>query len=187
MRVLEHFWYRVRPGHLILYPLSLIFGTVAAVRRTLYRLGWLHSEHLRVPLIVVGNISVGGTGKTPLVIWLADLLRQQGYRPGIVTRGYGGTERLQEVRSDSNPRVAGDEAVLLARRSDVPVFAGRKRFEAARALIAAHPCCDVIISDDGLQHYALGRAIEIVVVDGERAFGNGWLLPAGPLREPVHA
>ena len=185
MRVLEHFWYRVRPAHFILYPLSLIFGTLAGMRRALYRLGWLHSERLPVPLIVVGNISVGGTGKTPLVIWLTDLLREQGYRPGIVTRGYGGTQTIQEVRPDSDPRAAGDEPVLLARRSKVPVFAGRKRLEAARAMLSAYPYCDVIISDDGLQHYALARAIEIAVVDGERRFGNGWLLPAGPLREPV--
>lgn len=185
MRVLEHFWYRVRPAHVVLFPLSLLYGAVVAVRRALFRRGWLRSERLPVPVIVVGNISVGGTGKTPLVVWLADLLQEAGFHPGIVTRGYGGTQRLQEVRPDSDPAAAGDEPVLLARRSDVPVFAGRKRAEAARALLNAYPCCDVIISDDGLQHYALARDIETVVVDGERKFGNGWLLPAGPLREPV--
>lgn len=185
MPVLEHFWYRVRPAHVVLYPLSLVFGAVASARRALFRLGWLRSERMPVPVIVVGNISVGGTGKTPLVVWLADRLREDGFHPGIVTRGYGGTEQLQEVKPDSNPAAAGDEPVLLARRCDVPVFAGRNRPAAARALLDAYPYCDVIISDDGLQHYALARDIEAAVVDGERKLGNGWLLPAGPLREPA--
>jgi len=185
MRVLEYFWYRVRPAHVLLYPLSLIFAAIAAGRRALYRLGWRSSKRMRVPVIVVGNITVGGTGKTPLVTWLAEFLKDNGYRPGIVTRGYGGTEEIQEVRADGDPAVAGDEPVVLARRSNVPVFAGRKRPEAASALLRAHPQCDLILSDDGLQHYALARDLEIVVVDGERRFGNGLLLPAGPLREPV--
>jgi tetraacyldisaccharide 4'-kinase len=185
MRVLEHFWYRVRPGHLILYPLSLIFCAAAVMRRALYRSGWQRSERMRVPVIVVGNITVGGTGKTPLVTWLARFLQENGYRPGIVTRGYGGTERVQEVRPDSNPAQAGDEPVLLARHSDVPVFVGRRRAEAVQALLTEYPYCNLILSDDGLQHYALARDLEIAVVDGERRFGNGWLLPAGPLREPV--
>jgi tetraacyldisaccharide 4'-kinase len=185
MRVLEYFWYRVRPAHIVLYPLSLIFATVAATRRALYRSGWRNSLRVRVPVMVVGNITVGGTGKTPLVTWLAEFLKDNGYHPGIVTRGYGGTEQVQEVRADSDPTVAGDEPVLLARRSNVPVFAGRKRPEAASALLRAHPQCDLILSDDGLQHYALARDLEIAVVDGARRFGNGLLLPAGPLREPV--
>jgi tetraacyldisaccharide 4'-kinase len=185
MRVLEYFWYRVRPAHIVLYPLSLIFATVAATRRALYRSGWRSSLRVRVPVMVVGNITVGGTGKTPLVTWLAEFLKDNGYHPGIVTRGYGGTEQVQEVRADSDPTVAGDEPVLLARRSNVPVFAGRKRPEAASALLRAHPQCDLILSDDGLQHYALARDLEIAVVDGARRFGNGLLLPAGPLREPV--
>ncbi|MEO8626524.1 MAG: tetraacyldisaccharide 4'-kinase [Betaproteobacteria bacterium] len=185
MHVIETFWYRIRPAHLLLVPLSLIYRAVIAVRRALYRSGQLASERLSVPVIVIGNVTVGGTGKTPLAIWLAQYLIAQGYRPGIITRGYGGSEALQEVRSNSDPLSAGDEPVLLARRAASPVFAGRKRAAAALALLAAHPQCDVIISDDGLQHYALARDIEIAVVDGERRFGNGWLLPAGPLREPV--
>jgi tetraacyldisaccharide 4'-kinase len=185
MRVLEHFWYRVRPGHLILYPLSLIFAAVAAMRRAAYRSGWCRSVRIQVPVIVVGNITVGGTGKTPLITWLAEFLRQSGYRPGIVARGYGGTQMVQEVRPDSDPAQAGDEPVLLARRIDAPVFVGRRRVDAVQALLSAHPKCNLILSDDGLQHYALARDLEIAVVDGERAFGNGWLLPAGPLREPV--
>jgi tetraacyldisaccharide 4'-kinase len=185
MSVIEHFWYRLRPAHLVLIPLSLLFGAAVWVRRALYARSILRSKRLAVPVIVVGNISVGGTGKTPLVLWLAELLRAQGWRPGIVTRGYGGTQRVQEVTPDSDPASAGDEPLLLARRSSVPVFAGRQRAAAACALLAAHPECDVLIGDDGLQHYALARDIEIAVVDGERRFGNGWLLPAGPLREPV--
>ena len=185
MPLLEYFWYRLRPVHLVLIPLSVLFGTFAALRRAAYRLGWLHSEHVGIPVIVVGNITVGGTGKTPLVLWLIDLLRKSGYHPGIVTRGYSGSERLQQVSSDADPRDTGDEPLLLARRANAPVFAGRKRAAAALQLLRAHPECDVIVSDDGLQHYALARDIELAVVDGERRFGNGWLLPAGPLREAV--
>jgi len=185
MRVLEHFWYGVRPSHIVLYPLSIAFRATVALRRALYRAGWLHSVRLPVPLIVVGNIGVGGTGKTPLVLWLCEFLRRHGERPGIVTRGYGGSERLQHVQPDSDPAQAGDEPVLLARRSGLPVFVARDRVAAARALLAAEPACSVIISDDGLQHYRMQRDVEVAVVDGERRFGNGWLLPAGPLREPV--
>jgi tetraacyldisaccharide 4'-kinase len=185
MHLLEYFWYRIRPVHAVLIPLSLLFATLVAARRKAYALGWLKRERMPVPVIVVGNISVGGTGKTPVVLWLVDALRAHGYHPGVVTRGYGGTERLQEVRADSDPAQAGDEALLLAQRAAVPVFAAANRTDAARALLAAHPHCDVIVSDDGLQHYALARNIELAVVDSERQFGNGWLLPAGPLREPI--
>jgi tetraacyldisaccharide 4'-kinase len=183
--VLEHFWYRIRPAHLVLVPLSLLFGAVVAVRRWLFRVGGLHCTRMRVPVIVVGNITVGGTGKTPSVLWLVEYLQEHGYRPGIVLRGYGGSQNLQEVRPDSDPGRAGDESLLLAKRGGVPVFAGRDRAQSARALLSAHPERDVLISDDGLQHYGLARDIEVAVVDGQRRFGNGWLLPAGPLRESV--
>jgi len=137
-------------------------------------------------VVVVGNITVGGTGKTPLVIRLAGWLGEEGLRPGIVSRGYGGRHGSPvPVRPDSDPLEAGDEPVLLARRTGCPVWVGRRRAEAARQLLAFHPEVDVILSDDGLQHYALGRDVEVVVIDGERGFGNGRLLPAGPLREPV--
>src|SRR5689334_14495200 len=185
MRLFEYFWYRIRPLHLVLIPLSLLFAAVAGLRRAAYRLNWLKSERMPVPVIIVGNITVGGTGKTPVVLWLVQLLREAGYHPGIVTRGYGGSETLQEVLADSDPHRTGDEPLLLARRAGVPVFAGRRRAAAARALLIAHPQCDVLVTDDGLQHYALARDVELAVVDGERKFGNGWLLPAGPLREPV--
>lgn len=152
----------------------------------MYRFHLLPIEHLPVPVVVVGNITVGGSGKTPLVLRLAEHLRSLGFQTGIISRGYGGKNCAQtEVVSDSDPLLVGDEPVLLARRSGCPVWVGRNRVEAARALLKAYPACNLIISDDGLQHYALVRDVEIAVVDGERRFGNGFLLPAGPLREPV--
>jgi len=185
MRWLEQNWYRVSAPHLALWPLSLAFGAAAAARRALYRAGALATERLPVPVIVVGNITVGGTGKTPLVCWLARFLRERGHVPGIVSRGYRGSACMpRAARGDSDPAVVGDEAVLLARRTDCPVWVGARRAAAARALLAAHADCSVIVGDDGLQHYALARDAEIAVVDGERGFGNGMLLPAGPLREP---
>ncbi len=183
---LQRQWFRLTPWHVVLLPLSILFGLAASLRRVLYRVGLLRAIRLPVPVIVVGNISVGGTGKTPLVLWLADFLRQQGYHPGIVSRGYGGgTEGAVAVDALSDPAVVGDEPLLLARKSACPVWVGRDRVAAGNALLCAHPECDVLLSDDGLQHYRLGRDMEIVVVDGERKFGNGLLLPAGPLREGV--
>jgi len=185
MAWIEQHWERVTPVSALLYPLSLIFGAVTAARRAAYRAGIFPSARLPVPVIVVGNIAVGGTGKTPLVLWLAQFLRGRGRTPGIVSRGYGGNEGApRRVVPDSDPIVCGDEPVLLARRSGAEVWVGADRAAAARALLAAQPGCDVVVSDDGLQHYALARDIEISVVDAERGFGNGWLLPAGPLREP---
>ena len=187
MRWLERYWYRISPLHLVLWPLSLVFGGLVALRRSLYRTGGLlKSARVPVPVIVAGNITVGGTGKTPLVIWLAGWLREHGCHPGVVCRGYGGSANApQRAAVDSDPGVVGDEAVLLARRCGCPVWVGARRVAAVRALLAAHPECDTVISDDGLQHYSLARDIEIAVIDGERGFGNGMLLPAGPLREPL--
>jgi tetraacyldisaccharide 4'-kinase len=183
---LQRQWFRLTPWHVVLLPLSILFGLVVALRRVLYRAGLLRAIRLSVPVIVVGNISVGGTGKTPLVLWLADFLRQQGYHPGVVSRGYGGgTGGAVAVDVRSDPAVVGDEPLLLAKRSGCPVWVGRDRVAAGNALLRAHTECDVLLSDDGLQHYRLGRDMEIVVVDGERKFGNGLLLPAGPLREGV--
>jgi tetraacyldisaccharide 4'-kinase len=137
-----------------------------------------------VPVIVVGNISVGGTGKTPLTLWLVQSLQRAGWRPGIISRGYGGSQTGPlAVRLDSDPAEVGDEPLLLARRAGVPVWIARRRARAGRGLLAAHPEVNVLIADDGLQHYALARDLEIAVVDGVRRFGNGWPLPAGPLRE----
>lgn len=183
-RWLQRQWYRFGLAQLMLLPLSWLFGGLAALRRLCYRRKLLSSYRLPVPVIVVGNISIGGTGKTPLVLWLAENLQQQGYRPGIVSRGYGGdAATVAAVGADSDTALVGDEPVLLARRSACPVWVGRDRVAAARALLAANPQCNLIISDDGLQHYRLQRDIEIAVVDGERGLGNGHLLPAGPLRE----
>ena len=189
MERLQHHWYRLSPLHLLLFPLSLIFRALTAMRRFLYRSGMLASAKLPVPVVVVGNISVGGTGKTPLTLWLTQQLIENGWHPGIVSRGYTKTKVSQktprEVSFDDAANVVGDEPLLMAQRSLCPVWIGRDRPAAGLALLQAHPECDIILSDDGLQHYRLHRDAEIVVVDGARRFGNGLLLPAGPLREPV--
>lgn len=160
---------------------------IAALRRMLYRFRLLPSYRFDRPVIVVGNITVGGSGKTPCVLALVRQLLAEGYRPGIVSRGAGGARQTSPliVLPDTNAAIAGDEAVLMARLSQSPVVVCINRVHAVRELIAKFPACDVIISDDGLQHYALRRDLEIVVVDGVRKFGNKQLLPAGPLREPV--
>jgi tetraacyldisaccharide 4'-kinase len=180
---LQRIWQRRGPAAWLLLPLSLLFGLLAGVRRWLYRAGWLKAARLPVPVLVVGNIFVGGTGKTPLTIWLAQALVEAGFRPGVISRGHGADgEAPRAVTLESNTLDVGDEPLLIARRAGVPVVVARKRFEAGRALLAAHPEVDVLITDDGLQHYALARDIEVLLFDG-RGVGNGWLLPAGPLRE----
>jgi len=187
MERLQQHWYRLTPLHLLLYPLSLIFRLIAALRRALFRLGLFASVKLPVPVIVVGNITVGGTGKTPLTLWLVQQLITAGWHPAIISRGYRseGDTAAREVSLEDDANAVGDEPLLMARRALCPVWIGRDRPAVAHALLQAHPECDVIISDDGLQHYRLQRDIEIAVVDGARRFGNGLLLPAGPLREPV--
>jgi len=171
---------------LLLFPLSLIFALLVRLRRAFYRYGVFKVAIMPVPVVVVGNLNVGGAGKTPLTIALVERLRQAGFTPAIVSRGYGGTARMSmSVTSDSDPSVVGDEPVLMARRADCPLWIGRKRVEAALDLLAVHPEVDVLIADDGLQHLALGRDVEVVVVDAARGFGNRRLLPAGPLREPL--
>jgi tetraacyldisaccharide 4'-kinase len=169
-----------------LLPLALLFRAAAALRRVLYARAWLPAARMPVPVLVVGNITAGGTGKTPLVIWLAARLRAAGHRPGVISRGYGGRAAApRAVDPDSDPAVVGDEPLLLARRTGCPVWIGRQRAPAAKALLAAHPEVDVLLCDDGLQHYALARDLEIAVLDGARGLGNGLPLPAGPLRESV--
>jgi len=183
---LERHWYRVSPVSFLLFPLSLVFRALVALRRALYTTGVLRTVRLPVPVIVVGNLTAGGTGKTPLVLWIVALLTARGMRPGIVSRGYGGTRRAPgAVTPEAKAAEYGDEAVMLARSSGAPVWVGRDRAASARALLAAVPECNVIVSDDGLQHYRLARDVEIAVVDGRRGAGNGLLLPAGPLREPT--
>jgi tetraacyldisaccharide 4'-kinase len=181
--ILTRAWLRRGPLACALWPLSQLFRALAGLRAGLYRAGILKAERLPVPVVVVGNIFIGGTGKTPLTIWLAQALRAAGLRPGVISRGHGAAgEAPRAVRPDSSTLDVGDEPVLIARRAGVPVFVGRKRVEAGRALLAAHPEVDVILTDDGLQHYALARDVEVLLFDG-RGAGNGWLLPAGPLRE----
>lgn len=171
---------------LLLLPLSKLFESLVALRRALYRHGWLESGSVPAKVIVIGNITAGGTGKTPLVQYLARDLKARGMKPGIVTRGYGGSRPGEsEVNVTDSPKDVGDEAALLARTTHCPVWRGIDRLTTARKLLAAHPECDVILSDDGLQHYRLARDIEIAVVDGARGFFNGLALPAGPLREPL--
>lgn len=183
----DNLWYRPRPGLLMgaLLPFSWLFGVVTSIRRAFYRYHIFSSKHLPVPVIVVGNVTVGGTGKTPCVIALAKHLTESGYHPGIVSRGVGGKSRRGPLIISRNTSVidAGDEAVLLARQANCPVVTGVDRAAAGEVLLEKFPDCDVIISDDGLQHYRLVRDIEIAVIDASRNFGNGCLLPAGPLRE----
>ncbi|MGH8125161.1 MAG: tetraacyldisaccharide 4'-kinase [Rhodanobacteraceae bacterium] len=181
--LLQQRWYEDRPPPWWTQPLTALYGGAASLRRTLYRRGWLRARKLAVPVIVVGNIVAGGAGKTPLTIALVEGLREYGFKPGVVSRGYGGSAREPMVLGGQpDAGVVGDEPTLIRLRTGVPVAIGAKRPEAARLLLADG--VDVIVADDGLQHYALARDIEICVVEGARRFGNGRLLPAGPLREP---
>lgn len=183
---LEQAWYNGSRWPLLLRPLEQVFCYLAGRRRQQYRDGTKQSWTAPVPVIVVGNISVGGTGKSPLVIWLVDYLRRQGYKPGVISRGYRAAPPTIPyfVTASSSAAEAGDEPLMIVRRTKVPLVISPNRVAAAQALLAQTQC-DVIISDDGLQHYALNRTVEIAVVDGARGFGNGRCLPEGPLREPV--
>lgn len=183
--VLARGWLRRGWPACLLWPLSLLFGLLVSIRRGLYRFGMKQATRLPAPVVVVGNIFIGGTGKTPLVIWLVDVLRQAGYTPGVISRGYGVRQgEVRPVTAVSCAQEVGDEPLLIADRSVCPVMVGRARVAVGRTLLAMYPEVDVIVSDDGLQHYALARDIEIVLSDA-RGNGNGWLLPAGPLREPA--
>ncbi|PCH60106.1 MAG: tetraacyldisaccharide 4'-kinase [Gammaproteobacteria bacterium] len=184
MHRLDHYWYHKNAVTTLMRPMSWCFRGIVGLRRKMYRLGILERVRLPVPVVVVGNISVGGTGKTPLVIALVELLIKQGYKPGIITRGYGGEQKGDPilVTPDSNPYSVSDEAVLLAQRIQCPVIACPNRIASSQLLIEKG--CDIIVSDDGLQHYRLERDIEIAVIDSSRGLGNGYCLPAGPLREP---
>ncbi len=181
----EDAWYKEMYVSAWFMPLSMLYVDAIRLRRFLYRIGVLKKTKLPVPVIIVGNITVGGTGKTPLVIWMVEFLKQHGYKPGVISRGYAGTASANPlaVTADSDPAQVGDEAVLLSKRCACPVVVGADRVAAGRQLLSMN-ACDVLISDDGLQHYALQRDIEIIVIDGQRRFGNGYCLPCGPLREP---
>lgn len=186
MKWLTDSWYQKHPLRWLLLPLSFVYRFIVLLRKHAYQRDILTRHKMPVPVIVVGNISVGGTGKTPFVIWLAEQLKQTGYSPGIISRGYGSKAPAYpfEVNSDSSASQAGDEPLLISRRTQSPVIIDPDRSQAAVHLLSRHHC-DVIISDDGLQHYALKRDIEITLVDGNRRFGNKLCLPAGPLREPM--
>jgi len=183
-RFLSRIWYSGNPAAWLLWPLTLIFCIIVWIRRRYYAVAGVHAQP--VPVIVIGNISVGGTGKTPLVVWVVEWLAGRGFHPGVVSRGYGGEHRAGPlvVTRESDPATCGDEPVLIATRTGCPVVVDADRVEAARVLVE-HFECDVLVSDDGLQHYRLDRDLEVVVVDGARRFGNGFCLPAGPLREPM--
>jgi len=169
---------------LLLLPLSAVFLLISFIRKTLYQFNFLKSFKLKIPVIVVGNITSGGTGKTPLIIYLANELKKNGYRPGIISRGYGSkTEGVMEVSQKSDVAEAGDEPMLIQKHTHLPVFVSKDRVLAAKALVKKYAKTDVILSDDGIQHYRLRRDLEVLVIDGTRKFGNGYLLPAGPLRE----
>lgn len=185
MKRLDHYWYNQNPVAWLLLPLSLIYCFIASLRKQLFKLGVLSSRRVSVPVVIVGNISVGGTGKTPLLISLARHLCQQGLKPGIISRGYAGKAISwpQIVAMCSDPVQVGDEPVMIARNTGCPVVVGPDRVKDVEVLLDKFDC-NVILSDDGLQHYRLQRDIEIVVVDADRLFGNGFCLPAGPLREP---
>lgn len=182
----EDIWYREAWLGIVLLPLAYVFSDIVRLRRFCYRHGLVKSTRLPVPVIVVGNITVGGTGKTPLVIWLAQALREAGFKPGIISRGYGGRSALwpRTLTESSRAEEVGDEACLIFQQTGLSVVVGPDRVASAKKLLSQFDCT-VLISDDGLQHYKLHRDVEIIVVDGDRRFGNGYMLPAGPLREPA--
>lgn len=176
-------WYQGHPAKWLLLPLSGLFALVSYIRRLGFKLGISQAETLPVPVIIVGNITAGGSGKTPTVIYLINLLRQHGYKPGVISRGYGvNIDGVKAVNVADKATEVGDEPAMIVARTQVPMVVGAKRIDAAKALLAQFDV-DVIISDDGLQHYALARDIELAIVDGQRRYGNQCLIPAGPLRE----
>ncbi len=184
--LLNKLWYTDTPYKYLLLPLSKLYEGVIKIRKNYYQKKSKINGEFQVPIIVVGNITVGGTGKTPLTIWLANFLKEQGYKPGIVSRGYGGKAFIypQIVTAESDPAVVGDEPLLIVQHTQCPLIVDPDRVNAVRTLLKNNSC-DVVISDDGLQHYNLPRDLEILVIDGDRRFGNGLCLPAGPLREPI--
>lgn len=181
---LQRAWLRRGVLAWVLRPFSLIFGLLSGMRRTAYRLGWMKTHRVPVPVLVVGNVVAGGAGKTPVVMRVVEHLQSRGLTPGVISRGYGrSTTDCREVRAGSRAAEVGDEPLLVARSCSVPVFVAQRRIDAARALLAEYPDTRVVVCDDGLQHLALERDVEICVFD-DKGVGNGWLLPAGPLREP---
>lgn len=178
-------WQRRGWAAVSLLPVAALFSLLVALRRYAYRVGVFTAVRLPVPVVIVGNIAAGGAGKTPLVLALVEALARHGRHPAIISRGYLGTVNgVREVQVYDSAAIVGDEPLLLKRRAACPVFVGRDRVAAGQAVLAAYPTCDVIVSDDGLQHYRLARDVEIAVID-RRMQANPWMLPAGPLREPL--
>ena len=186
MKSLDHYWYSINFISLLLLPLSGFFCLISKIRRLLFKVGVLKSYKAPVPVIIVGNISVGGTGKTPLIIELIKKFQSQGKTAGVISRGYGGKSSVwpRLVNEQSTAKEVGDEPKLIHELTQCPIAVGPDRQKDIELLIQHHNC-DVILSDDGMQHYALGRDVEIAVVDSKRKFGNGFCLPSGPLRERV--
>jgi len=185
MKSLEHYWYRSSFLVWLLLPISWLYCAIVFFRRKLYQHNILKSYSAQVPVIVVGNIVAGGSGKTPLLISLCDYLRQHGYNPGVVSRGYGGKlVGIKQVQEEDSPQLVGDEPLMICQRTKVPVVVGADRVMTVDYLLQNNQC-DIVLSDDGLQHYRMRRSVEMVVVDASRRFGNGFCLPAGPLRERV--
>ncbi|MBN3342361.1 tetraacyldisaccharide 4'-kinase [Pectobacterium brasiliense] len=182
--MIERIWSGQSRLYWLLLPFSWLYGLITFLIRQSYRWGWRKSWRSPVPVVVVGNLTAGGNGKTPVVIWLVEQLQRRGYRVGVVSRGYGGKAERYPLLLDESVTTAqaGDEPVLIFQRTGAPVAVAPRRRDAVSALLAQHTL-DVVITDDGLQHYALERDIELVVIDGMRRFGNGWWLPAGPMRE----
>lgn len=182
--MIERIWSGKSWLYLLLLPLSWLYGLISSVIRLSYQWGWRRSWRAPVPVVVVGNLTAGGNGKTPVVIWLVEQLQQRGIKVGVVSRGYGGKAASYPLvlTAETSSAEAGDEPVLIYQRTGAAVAVAPKRSEAVQALLASNPP-QIIITDDGLQHYALARDKEIVVIDGVRRFGNGWWLPAGPMRE----
>ena len=182
--MIARIWSGESPLWRLLLPLSWLYGLVSACIRLSYKLGWKKAWRAPVPVVVVGNLTAGGNGKTPVVVWLVEQLQQRGIRVGVVSRGYGGKADRYPLLLDNatSTAQAGDEPVLIHQRTGAPVAVAPLRSEAVKALLAAHDL-QIIVTDDGLQHYKLARDREIVVIDGVRRFGNGWWLPAGPMRE----
>lgn len=184
-RQLQQAWLSRGPLALALWPLSALFAALTAIRRALYHAGWLPTQRLTVPVVVVGNLIAGGAGKTPTVMAVVSLLRRHGFTPGVVSRGYGrASDSLIDVQPTTPVAACGDEPLLMRIRLGAPVVVGRNRVAAARQLLQRHRGVNVIVSDDGLQHLRLARDAQVLVFD-ERGVGNGWLLPAGPMREPL--
>ncbi len=183
MKPLNHYWYSQNPVAWMLLPLSWLFCLISFIRRQLYASGAFTTVSFDIPVVIIGNISVGGSGKTPLLIAVCEYLKRQGKKPGVVSRGYGGTvEGVKQLTEQDKAIDVGDEPSMIFQRTHCPVVVGRDR-AAAVALLLKNNDCDIVLSDDGLQHYRLHRHFEIAVVDAKRQHGNGFCLPAGPLRE----